>query len=68
MKVTGENFSFHHKRKRTEEVRYQKYQNFQAKGTVTGQNSGVVKRGHSSFHFPAFHLREKVKCAPVLQK
>jgi len=31
MKVTGETFSFHHKRKGTEEVRYQKYRNFQVK-------------------------------------
>ena len=31
MKVTGETFSFHHKRKGAEEVRYQKYPNFQAK-------------------------------------
>jgi len=31
MKVTGETFSFHHKRKRAEEERYQKYLNFQAK-------------------------------------
>ena len=31
MKVTEETFSFHHKRKRAEEVIYQKYQNFQAK-------------------------------------
>jgi len=31
MKVTGEIFSFHHKRKRTVEVRYQKYPNFQVK-------------------------------------
>ena len=31
MKVTGETFSFHHKRKRAEEARYQKYANFQAK-------------------------------------
>jgi len=31
MKVTGETFSFHHKRKGTEEERYQKYLNFQAK-------------------------------------
>ena len=31
MKVTGETFSFHHKRKGAEEVRYQKYRNFQAK-------------------------------------
>jgi len=34
MKVTGETFSFHHKRKRAEEVRYQKYLNFQAKGLL----------------------------------
>ena len=31
MKVTGETFSFHYKRKGAEEVRYQKYLNFQAK-------------------------------------
>ena len=34
MKVTGETFSFHHKRKRAEEARYQKYQNFQVKGLL----------------------------------
>jgi len=34
MKVTGESFSFHHKRKRVEEARYQKYPNFQAKGLL----------------------------------
>jgi len=34
MKVTGETFSFHHKRKRAEEARYQKYPNFQAKGPL----------------------------------
>jgi len=31
MKVTGESFSSHQKRKRAEEARYQKYPNFQAK-------------------------------------
>jgi len=31
MKVTGETFSFHHKRKGAEEARYQKYRIFQAK-------------------------------------
>jgi len=34
MKVTGETFSFHHKRKRAEGVRCQKYPNFQAKGPL----------------------------------
>ena len=34
MKVTGEIFSFIQKRKRAEEVRYQKYSNFQAKGLL----------------------------------
>jgi len=34
MKVTGETFSFHHKRKGAEEVRYQNYPNFQAKGLL----------------------------------
>ena len=34
MKVTGETFSFHNKRKGAEEVRYQKYLNFQANGPL----------------------------------
>ena len=34
MKVTGETFSFHHKRKRAEGARYQKYLNSQAKGPL----------------------------------
>jgi hypothetical protein len=34
MKVTGEAFSFYHKRKGAEEVRYQNYPNFQAKGLL----------------------------------
>ena len=34
MKVTGEAFSFHHKRKGAEEARYQKYPHFQAKGPL----------------------------------
>ena len=34
MKVTGETFSFHHKRKRAEGVRYQNYPNFQVKGLL----------------------------------
>jgi hypothetical protein len=34
MKVTGEPFSFHYGRKGAEEVRYQKYLNFQAKGPL----------------------------------
>jgi len=34
MKVTGETFSFHYKRKRAEGARYQKYPNFQAKGPL----------------------------------
>ena len=34
MKVTGETFSFHYKRKRAEEARCQKYQNFQVKGLL----------------------------------
>ena len=40
MKVTGETFSFHHKRKRTEEVRYQKYPNFQAKEPLPDRTMG----------------------------
>ena len=34
MKVTGETFSFNQKRKGTEEVRYQNYPYFQAKGLL----------------------------------
>jgi len=32
--VAGETFSFYHRRKGVEEVRYQKYPNFQAKGLL----------------------------------
>jgi hypothetical protein len=35
MKVTGETFSFHHKRKGAEEARYQKVLKLSGKGTVT---------------------------------
>jgi len=34
MKVTGETFSFHHKKKGAEGARYQKYPNSQAKGLL----------------------------------
>ena len=34
MKVTGETFSFHHKRKGAEEARCQNHSNFQAKGPL----------------------------------
>ena len=34
MKVTGDTFSFHHKREGAEEARYQKCPNFQAKGLL----------------------------------
>ena len=34
MKVTGNTYSFRHKRKGAEEARYQKYPNFQAKGLL----------------------------------
>jgi len=34
MKVTGESFSSHQKRKGAEEARYKKYPNFQAKGLL----------------------------------
>ena len=34
MKVTGETFSFYNERKGAEEVRYQNYLNFQAKGPL----------------------------------
>jgi len=40
MKVTGETFSFHHKRKRAEEVRYLEVSKLAGKRTVTGQHSG----------------------------
>jgi hypothetical protein len=37
MKVIGETFSFIKTRKCTEEERYEKYQNFQAKGLLPGR-------------------------------
>jgi hypothetical protein len=42
MKVAGETFSFHHKRKRAEEARCHKHPNFQAKRTVIEQHSGEL--------------------------
>jgi hypothetical protein len=47
MKVTGETFSFHHKRKGAEEVRYQKHPNFQAKGPLPDSTleSFIQRRG-----------------------
>ena len=52
MKVTGEIFSFHEKRKGAEEVKYQKVLKLSGKKTVTGQNSGELyikkhRRGNS---------------------
>jgi hypothetical protein len=45
MKVTGETFSFHHKRKRAEEARYQKYLNFQVKGPLPDRTlESFIKR------------------------
>jgi len=38
MKPTGETFSFYHKRRRAEEVKYQKYPNFQPKGLLADGN------------------------------
>jgi len=52
MKVTGETFSFHHKREGAEEVRCQIVLKLSGKRTVTGQNSGELytkkhRRGNS---------------------
>jgi len=45
MKVTGETFPFHHKRKRAEEVRYQNHPNFQAKGLLPDRTlESFIKR------------------------
>jgi hypothetical protein len=44
MKVTGETFSFHHKRKRAKEARYQRYPNFQAKGLLPDRTLESVTR------------------------
>ena len=49
MKVTGETFSFLKKKKRSRRGKIPKVFKLSGKRTVTGQNSGVVKRGHSSF-------------------
>ena len=46
MKVTGETFSFHHKRKGAEEERYQKYLNFQAKGLLPDRTlESLIQKG-----------------------
>jgi len=46
MKVTGETFSFHHKRKGAEGARYQKYLNSQAKGPLPDRTlESFIKKG-----------------------
>ena len=46
MKVTGETFSFHLKRKGAEEERYQKYLNFQAKGLLPDRTlESLIQKG-----------------------
>jgi len=52
MKVTGETFSFHHKRKRSRRGKIPKVSKLSGKKTVTGQNSGELyskkhRRGNS---------------------
>lgn len=45
MKVIGETLSSYKKRKRAEEARYQKYQNFQAKGLLPDRTlESFIKR------------------------
>ena len=48
-------------------ARETKHPKFSGKRTVTGQNSGVVKRGHF-FMSPHFKPGKKVKCVPVLRR
>jgi len=46
MKVTGETFSFHHKRKGAEEVRCHKHPNFQARGLLPDRTlESFIRRG-----------------------
>ena len=51
MKVTGESFSFHHKRKGVEEAQYQRYLNFQAKRLLPDRTveSFVIKAPTGQF-------------------
>ena len=42
MKVTGEPFSFHHKRKRAEEAKIPKVSKLSGERTVAGQDSGEL--------------------------
>jgi len=52
MKATGETFSFYHKRKGAEEVKYQKYPNFQAKGLLPDRTleSFIIKSTDGAIH------------------
>ena len=61
MKVTGETFSFILK-KRSRRGKILNVSKLSEKRTVTGQNSGVVKRGHSSFVFPQLYLAKSKVC------
>jgi len=54
MKVTGETFSFNHKRKGAEEVRYQKYLNFQAKGPLPDRTLESFIKGSTDGAIPNF--------------
>ena len=45
MKVTGETFSFHHKKKKSRRGKISKVSKLSGKRTVTGQNSGELYRG-----------------------
>lgn len=54
MKVTGETFSFHHKRKGAEEERYQKYPNFQAKGLLPNRTLESFIRKSTEGAIPNF--------------
>ena len=59
MKVTGETFSFIKRKKKSRRGKIPKVSKPSGKRTVTGQNSGVVKRGHSSFMSPRFMTGKK---------
>jgi hypothetical protein len=68
MKVIGETFSFHQKRKRSEEVRYQKYLNFQAKGPLPDRTLESFIPRSTDFDYINKYFNDKTKTLNIILK
>ena len=67
IKVTGETFSLHHKRKGAEEVRYQKYPNFQIKEPLPDR-ALELQNGDILLLYPHTSCQGKSKVCPRFAK